>query len=62
VAAISRLRDYGPDQRSYDSDTADPRLGKITSNLRKAFPLPPDDITIDERFKALLEAMKRTAG
>jgi hypothetical protein len=54
-----RRRDDGYSQETYGDDVAASGLGKIKSSLRKAFPLSPDEVTIDERFKALLEAWKR---
>ena len=54
-----RRRDDGYSQETYGDDVGASGLGKIKSSLRKAFPLPPDEVTIDERFKVLLEALKR---
>ena len=59
MTAPLRLRDDVYSQETFGDDTAASGLGKIKSNLRKAFPLPPDEVTIDECFKSLLEALKQ---
>ena len=59
MAASPRRRDDNPYRVAFDDEVTEaaPGSNRIRSNLRKAFPLPPDEVAIDERFKALLEAM-----